>query len=121
MNPLIKLALIFFLQRKREADLEIENLGWNLDSFHYVVFMHLSFLLCKMWIIRGTWVAQLVEHLTLALVMISWFESSSPASGSVLTARSLKPASDSVSLSLCPSPTHVRSLSLSLSQKINKR
>ena len=37
----------------------------------------------------GAWVAQSVEHPTLAQVMISWFMSSSPASGSVLTAQSL--------------------------------
>ncbi|KAF0872644.1 MYCD protein, partial [Crocuta crocuta] len=48
----------------------------------------------------GTWVAQLVKHLTSAQVMISQFLSSSPASGSVLTARSLEPVSDSVSPSL---------------------
>ena len=38
-----------------------------------------------------------------------------PASGSVLTAQSLEPVSDSVSPSLCPSPAHALSLS-----KINK-
>ena len=36
--------------------------------------------------------------------MISQFVSVSPTSGSVLTARSLEPVSDSVSLALCPSP-----------------
>ena len=36
---------------------------------------------------RGTWVAQLVERLTSAHVMISRSVSSSPASGSVLTAQ----------------------------------
>ena len=41
-----------------------------------------------------------VKHLTLAQVMISQFESSSPTSGSVLTAQSLEPVSDSVSPSL---------------------
>ena len=46
------------------------------------------------------WVAQLVECLTSAQVMISWYLSLSPALGSVLTARSLEPALDSVSLSL---------------------
>ena len=53
-------------------------------------------------------------------VMILWFVSSSPASGSGLTAQSLETASDSVSpsLSLCPSPAHALSLSLSFS-KIN--
>ena len=67
---------------------------------------------CSAW---GTWVAQSVEPLTLAQVMISRFMSSSPASGSVLTAQSLEPALNSVSPSLCPSPA--RALSLS---KINK-
>ena len=46
---------------------------------------------------RGTCVAQSVEPLTSAQVMISRCVDSSPASGSVLTARSLEPASDSVS------------------------
>ena len=47
-----------------------------------------------------TWVAQSVNRLTLAQVMISQFMGSSPTSGSVLTAQSLEPASDSVSPSL---------------------
>ena len=62
----------------------------------------------------------LVEHLTSAQVMISQFVGSSPALGSVLTAQSLEPASDSVSPSLCPSPTCTLCVSLSLS-KINKQ
>ena len=65
----------------------------------------------------GAWVAQSVERLTSAQVMISRSVSSSPASGSVLTAQSLEPVPDSVSLSLCPSPAHTLSLSLA---KINK-
>ena len=64
---------------------------------------------------RGTWVAQSVERLTSAQVTISWFGSSSPTSGSVLTARSLEPALDSVSPSLSAPPLLV--LCLSLSQK----
>ena len=48
----------------------------------------------------GTWVAQLVECQTLAEVMITWFLSSSTMAGSVLTARSLEPTSDSLSPSL---------------------
>ena len=60
--------------------------------------------------------AQLVERSTSAQAMISWLMSSSPTSGSVLTARSLEPASDSVSPSL--SAPHGLSLSLSVS-KIN--
>ena len=49
----------------------------------------------------GAWVAQSVKHLTSAQVMISQFVSSSPMSGSVLTAQSLEPASNCVS----PSPS----------------
>ena len=64
-------------------------------------------------VLRDTWVAQSIKRLTLAQVMISQLMSLSPMWGSVLTAQSLKPASDSVSpsLSLCPFPIH------SLSQK----
>ena len=50
--------------------------------------------------IRGAWVAQSVKRSTSAQVMISWFVGWSPASGSVLTAQSLEPASNSVSPSL---------------------
>ena len=49
---------------------------------------------------RGAWVAQSVKRPTSAQVMISWFMGSNPASGSVLTAQSLEPVSDSVSPSL---------------------
>ena len=63
-------------------------------------------------LLGGAWVAQSVERPTSAQVMISWFMGSSPASGSVLTAQSLEPASDSVASSLCPS--HAYSLSISL-------
>ena len=59
---------------------------------------------------RGAWVAQSVKHLTSAQVMISRIVSLSPASGSVLTAHSLDPASDSVSPSLYPFPAHALSL-----------
>ena len=41
-------------------------------------------------LLRGAWVAHLVEHPTLAQVMISRFTSSNPVSGSVLTAQSLE-------------------------------
>ena len=61
----------------------------------------------------GAWVAQSVKRPTWAQLMISWLVSSGPASGSVLTARSLEPASDSVSPSLSACPL----LSLSLAQK----
>ena len=66
----------------------------------------------------ATWLAQLVKRPTSAPVMISQFVNLSPALGSVLTAQSLEPASDSVSPSLSsPSPACALSLSLSLSQK----
>ena len=61
---------------------------------------------------RGPWGAQSVKHPTSAQVMISRSGSSSPALGSVLTARSLEPASDSGSPSLS-APT-LLALSLSL-------
>ena len=67
---------------------------------------------------RGTWVAQSVKHQTSAQVMISQFMGSSPALGSVLTAQSLEPASDSVSPFLCAPPLLILCLFVSL--KINK-
>ena len=63
--------------------------------------------------------AQSVKRPTSAQVMISRSVSSSPASGSVVTAQGLEPVSDSVSPSLSdPPPVHALSLSVS---KINKR
>ena len=53
----------------------------------------------------------------LAQVMISWFVGSSPTLGSVLTAQSLEPASNSVSPSLSAAPLLMLCLSIS---KINK-
>ena len=61
---------------------------------------------------RGAWVAQLVERPTSTQVMISQFMSSNPASGSVLTAQGLEPASDSVSPSLSAPPLLTLCLSL---------
>ena len=63
----------------------------------------------------GAWVVQLVKRGTLVRVTISQFVSSSPASGSVPTAQSLEPASDSVSPSLSAPPPLM--LYLILSQK----
>ena len=57
--------------------------------------------------------AQPVNRVTSAQVMISWFVSLSLTSGSMLTAQSLEHASDSVSFSL-PLP---RSRSVSVSKK----
>ena len=60
--------------------------------------------------------AQLVERPTSAQVMMSWSVSLGPMLGSVLTAQSLEPASDSVSPSLS-APPRSHSVSLFLSQK----
>ena len=65
----------------------------------------------------GAWVAQLVKHPTLAQVMISQFVGSSPTSDSVLTAQSLEPASDSVSLSLSAPTLLTLCFSVSLKNK----
>ena len=59
-------------------------------------------------------------------VTISRSGSSSPALGSVLTAQSLEPVSDSVFPSLCPSPVHALSLSVpkiikNVEKKIKKK
>ena len=59
--------------------------------------------------------AQSVKHMTSVQVMISQFVSWSPALGSVLTAQSLEPASDSVS----PCPSAPPPLVLCLSEEIN--
>ena len=64
---------------------------------------------------RGAWVARSVKRPTSAQGMTSRSVSSSPASGSVLTAQSLEPVSDSVSPSLSDPPPFM--LCLSLSQK----
>ena len=61
---------------------------------------------------RGAWVAQSVKGRTLAQVMISRLVGSGPMLGSVLTAQSLEPASDSVSASLS-APSPLRSVSVS--------
>ena len=62
--------------------------------------------------------AQFVKRPTSAQVMILWFVSSSPASGSVLMAQSLEPASDSVPSSL--SAPRLLTLCLSLSLSLSK-
>ena len=65
----------------------------------------------------GAWVAQWVECLASAQVVILQFVVSSPKSGSVLTARILEPALDPGSPSLSAPPLLTLCLSLS---KINK-
>ena len=61
---------------------------------------------------RGAWVAQSVKRPTSAQVMVSWFVSSNPMLGSMLSAQSLLwILSLCLSLSLSPSTTYVLSLS----------
>ena len=64
--------------------------------------------------------AHLVKRLTLAQVIISRFMGSSPVLGSVLTAQSLQPASDSVCFSLSDPPPFSLSLSLKNKQTLKK-
>ena len=79
-----------------------------------IIFIYISCPFSKVIQARGAWVAQSGKCPTSAQVMSSRSVSSSPASGSVLMARSLEPASDSVSPSLSlPHPTHILSLSVS--------
>ena len=66
----------------------------------------------------GAWVAQSVEPPTSAQVTISQFVSLSPASGSVLTAQSLEPASNSVPPSPSAPPLLMLCLSLCLKNKL---
>ena len=63
------------------------------------------------------WVASSVKHLTSAPVMISQLVGSSPASGTVLTAQSLEPASGAVSPSLSAPSLLTLCLPLSLKNK----
>ena len=65
----------------------------------------------------GTWGAQSVERPTSAQVMIAQLMGSSPASGSVLTARSSEPASDSGSPPVSAPPLLMLCVSLSLNNK----
>ena len=65
----------------------------------------------------SAWVARSVECPTSAQVMILQFVSSSPASGPVLTAQSLEPASDSVCVCVSLSVPLLLTLCLSLSQR----
>ena len=65
--------------------------------------------------------AQSVERLTSAQVMISQFVSVSPALGSVLTTQSLEPALDSVSPSLFAPAPFTRCLSVSLFLSLSQK
>ena len=64
--------------------------------------------------------AQLVECPALGQAMIPCFVGSTLTSGSVVTAGSLEPTSESVSPSFCPSPTRTLSLLLKKKQTLKK-
>ena len=66
----------------------------NNDSIVLNIFTHCA--ISKTMGNQGAWVAESVKPPTLAQVIILWFMSSSPASGSVLTAQSLEPDRKSV-------------------------
>ena len=104
--------------------LTAQSLEPALDSVSPSLFAPALFVLCLSLKIKinikkivpwGAWMAQSVKRPTSAQVMISQSVSSSPTSGSVLTAQSLEPVSDSVSPSLSDPPSFM--LCLSLSQK----
>ena len=87
--------------------------GGEWVSLKFMVLYQLHLL--RIAVTRGAWVAESVKPPTSAQVMTSRSVSSSPASGSMLTAQSLEPVSDSVSPSLSATPPFM--LCLSLSQK----
>ena len=68
----------------------------KINNSQQIIEMRISFANGKRNLSRGTSVAHLVMGPTSAQDMISQFVSLSPLSGSVLTAQSLEPASDSV-------------------------
>ena len=90
------------------------------DSYHHLERPWSLILSCVSGVsyaLWGTWVAQSVEGPTSAQVLITQFVSSSPAPGSVLTAQSLEPTSDSVSPPLSAPPPLTLCLSLFLNNK----
>ena len=88
--------------------------AWLLEAAYFFLksMSTLLLLLNKILYYWGAWMAQSVERPTSAQIMISQFVSSSPASGSVLTAQSLEPAWDSMSPSLSAPTLLVFCLSL---------
>ena len=95
----------------------MRGVGWlipNADSGECSREVQTQFCFIKLKITHhwDAWVVQLVKRPTLAQVMILQSVSSSPKSSSVLTARSLEPASDSVSPSLSAPPLLMLCLSL---------
>ena len=65
---------------------QLQISGMKLKSYELKINKWHSSEYYVMW---GTWVAQSVECPTLAQIMLSWFLSSSPTSGSLLLAQSL--------------------------------
>ena len=102
---------------------EIAKESWNLSNSLYLQAKGSGEYFKKdfyqsVWVFRGTWVAHSVKRPTLAKVMVSLSMSSSPPSGSVLTAQRLLQIL-CLPLSVPLPCSHSVSLSLSLS-KINK-
>ena len=112
-------SIIFWLQIRNPSQSQPTFRGSVLWWQTWMRVYSFFFFFFKIGTTRGAWVAQSVEHPASTQVMISWFVSSSPTSGSVPTARILEPASDSVSPSVsAPLPlTFCLSLSLSLKNK----
>ena len=90
--------------------------NWKNHCLNHIKYNNSTFRAFKR-LLWGTWVAQSVKCLTSAQVMISQFVGSTQASGSVLAARSLEPASDSVSPSLSAPPLLMLCLCLSTINK----
>ena len=99
-----------------QIDTSIKTNNRNRSHYLHIIKEERKITLIKIGITWGAWVAQPVKHPTSAQVMISQSVSSSPTLGSVPTAQSLEPASDSVSPSL--SVPHLPTLCLSLKNKI---
>ena len=84
---------------------------------HFTTYRYIMLYTLNIGNFGGAWVAQSVKRPTSAQVTISRSVSSSPASGSLLMAQSLEPASDSVSPSLSAPPPFMLCLSLCLKNK----
>ena len=99
-------ATFFNLPLSLQSSLHTDDSGRFLDT---TLLPGSGYQMIKVFSGWRTWVAQSVEHPTLAVVMISQLMSSSPTSGSVLTA-------DSLLQILClplSAPTHSHSVCLS--------
>ena len=103
----------------QEYILRRELLGHRTISITFLRGAYKFQLICifvNIWYSQGAWAAQLIKHLTWAQVMISWLSSSSPTSGSVLTAQPGACFRFCVFPSLCSLPAvcaHTRVFSLS--------